>query len=79
MNTRRAEWAISASGHRGEVLAVEGLSVLDQVASGPMQEHREMEFEVSRVLNLAYNAPCFLLKAEKNDLLPHEVQVYRRS
>jgi hypothetical protein len=30
-----------------------------------MQEHRILEFEVSRVLNLAQNVPCFLLKAEK--------------
>jgi hypothetical protein len=36
-----------------------------EVGTGPMKEHSWLEFEVSRVLNLAQNAPCFLLKAEK--------------
>jgi hypothetical protein len=30
-----------------------------------MQGHSRLEFEVSRVLNLAQNVPCFLVKAEK--------------
>jgi hypothetical protein len=33
------------------------------VASELMKEHSWLEFEVSRVLNLAQNVPCFLLKA----------------
>jgi hypothetical protein len=48
-----------------EVFAMEGFSVLVQVASGLMQGHSRLEFEVSRVLNLAQNVPCFLVKAEK--------------
>jgi hypothetical protein len=47
------------------VFAVEGFSVLDQVARGPMQGHSWVKFEGSRVLNLAQNVPCFLLDAEK--------------
>jgi hypothetical protein len=33
--------------------------------SGPMQGHSWLEFEVSRVFNLAQSVPCLLLKAEK--------------
>jgi hypothetical protein len=66
MNTRREEEAIIAPmAPESQVFAVEGFSVLDQVASGLMQGHSWLEFEVSRVLNLAQNVPYFLLKAEK--------------
>ena len=37
---------------KSEVLAVEGVLVLDQVASGLMQGHSRLEFEVSRELHL---------------------------
>ena len=50
---------------KSEVFAVEGFLVLDQVASGLMKEHSWLEFEVSRVLNLAQNVPCLLVKADK--------------
>jgi hypothetical protein len=44
-----------------------------------MQKHSWFEFEVSRVLKLAQNVPCLLVKAKKNGLLRHQVKVYRRS
>ena len=47
------------------VFAVDGFSVLDQVARGPMQEHREMKSKVSRGWYLAQNGPCLLVKAAK--------------
>ena len=47
------------------VFAVEGLSVLDQVARGLVQKHSWLKFEVSRVFNLAQNVPCLKRKAEK--------------
>ena len=48
-----------------EVFAMEGFSVLVQVASGLMQGHSWLKFEVSRVLIAQQNVPCFLVKAEK--------------
>jgi hypothetical protein len=67
VNTRREEEEISAAGHRagGAGVAAEQCRVLVKVASGLMKKHRKLEVEFSRVLNLAQNAPCFLLKAEK--------------
>jgi hypothetical protein len=50
---------------KSEVFAVEGFLVLDQVASGLMQGHSWLEFELRRVLNLALSAPCLKRKAEK--------------
>jgi len=47
------------------VFADEGVSVLDQVARGPMQGHSWVKFEVSRVFIAQQNVPCFLLKPEK--------------
>ena len=44
---------------------MEGFLVLVQVASGPMQEHSWLEFEVSRVFIAQQNVPCFLVKGEK--------------
>jgi hypothetical protein len=47
------------------VFAVEGLSVLDQVARWLVQKHSWLKFEVSRVFIAQQNVPCFLLKPEK--------------
>ena len=47
------------------VFGGEGFLVLGQVGTGPMQKHSWFEFEVSRVLNLAQNVPCLLVKAKK--------------
>jgi len=47
------------------VFAVEGFSVLDQVARGLMQGHSSLDVELRRVFNLAQSVPCLLLKAEK--------------
>jgi hypothetical protein len=47
------------------VLAVEGLSVLDQVARGLVQKHSWLKFEGSRVLNLAQDAPCLKREVKK--------------
>ena len=44
---------------------MEGFLVLVQVASGLMQGHSWLEFEVSRVLNLAQNVPCLKREVEK--------------
>jgi hypothetical protein len=58
MNTRRAEEAIIADGQSerglcGAHFAVEGFSVLDQVARGLMQGHSWLKSKGgSRVLNL---------------------------
>ena len=46
------------------VFAVPGVSVLVQVASGLMQGHSWLKFEVSRVFIAQQNVPCFLVKAE---------------
>jgi hypothetical protein len=48
-----------------EVFAVDGLSVLDQVARGPMQGHSSLDVELRRVSNLAQSVACFLVKGEK--------------
>ena len=47
------------------VFAVEGFSVLDQVARGLVQKHSWLKFEVSRVFIAQQNVPCFLVKGEK--------------
>ena len=48
-----------------EVFAMEGFSVLVQVARVLMQGHSWLKFEVSRVLIAQQNVPCLLLKGEK--------------
>jgi hypothetical protein len=47
------------------VFAVEGFSVLDQVARGLMQGHSSLDVELRRVFNLAQSVACLLLKAGK--------------
>jgi hypothetical protein len=42
-----------------------GLWAKTGTGTGPMKGHSRLEFEVSRVLGLAQNVPCFLVKAEK--------------
>jgi hypothetical protein len=59
---------------KSEVFAVEGVLILGfrcplvwikyQVASGLMQGHSGLEFDVLRVFIAQQNVPCFLLKAE---------------
>jgi hypothetical protein len=46
------------------VFAVEGLSVLDQVARGLVQKHSWLKFEVLRVFIAQQNGPCFLVKPD---------------
>ena len=48
-----------------DTLAAECYRLWAKAGTGPMQGHSRLEFEVSRVLNLAQNVLCFLLKAEK--------------
>ena len=50
---------------RSRVFGGEDGTFVAVVGTGPMQGHSWVKFEVSRVLNLAQNVPCFLLKAEK--------------
>jgi hypothetical protein len=61
---------------RSRVFAGEGFTVLGEVASGLMQEHRSLEFEVSRVFSLQPRAeacPLFVAEGRKIGLLPHEI------
>jgi hypothetical protein len=44
---------------------MEGLLVLVQVGTGPMQGHSSLDVELRRVLNLAQNAPCLKREAGK--------------
>jgi hypothetical protein len=46
------------------VFAVEGLSVLDQVARGLVQKHSWLKSKASRVFNLAQGIPCLKRKGE---------------
>ena len=48
-----------------DTLAAEDYRLWAKAGTGPMQKHSWFEFEVSRVLNLAQNVPCLLVKAEK--------------
>ena len=47
-----------------EVFAVDGFSVLDQVARGAMQGHSSLDVELRRVFNLAQSVACLKLKGE---------------